>query len=46
MIIKLDINSIFLRISEFSLNILDLMHGDQMKVVAMKKRKLNHKLNY
>ena len=45
-IIKLDINSIFTRISEFSMNILDLMHGDQMKVVAIKKRKLNHKLSY
>jgi len=45
-IIKLDINSIFTRISEFSMNILDLMHGDQMKVVAIKKRKLNQKLSY
>jgi len=38
-LIKLDIKSIFSRITEFSLNILDLLNGDQMKVVAIKKSK-------
>jgi len=35
--IKLDIKSIFSRINEFLLNIIDLLNGDQMKVVAIKK---------
>tara|TARA_B100000989_G_scaffold221445_1_gene169146 strand:+ start:766 stop:1683 length:918 start_codon:yes stop_codon:yes gene_type:complete len=38
-LIKLDIKSIFSRITEFLLNILDLLNGDQMKVVAIKKTK-------
>jgi len=37
--IKLYIKSILSRITEFLLNILDLLHGDQMKVVAVKKAK-------
>ena len=38
-LIRLDIKSIFSRITEFLLNILDLLNGDQMKVVAIKKAK-------
>ena len=45
-LIKLDIKSIFSRISEFLLNILDLLNGDQMKVVAIKRQKKNYELKY
>tara|TARA_X000000368_G_scaffold377208_1_gene330742 strand:+ start:644 stop:1564 length:921 start_codon:yes stop_codon:yes gene_type:complete len=35
-LIKFDLKSIVLRLKEFSLNILDLIHGDQMRIVAIK----------
>tara|TARA_B100000989_G_scaffold283178_1_gene248880 strand:- start:408 stop:1325 length:918 start_codon:yes stop_codon:yes gene_type:complete len=39
-LIRLDFKSIYLRIEEFLINIIDLLNGDQMKVVAIKNKKI------
>ena len=35
-LIKLDLKSVLFRLKEFGLNVLDLIHGDQMRIVAIK----------
>ena len=35
-LIKLDLKAVVFRLKEFSLNVLDLIHGDHMRIVAIK----------
>ena len=37
-LIKLDLKRVVFRLKEFSLNILDLIHGDQMRIVLKRKK--------